>query len=89
MKKLAVVCFVLALAVIGWWASTSRAYWMATKVQHVEKVKDDFGDEVEKVTWEDKFVPGLLDVTLPAAGGLTFAGVVLLWLDRRRNKQGA
>lgn len=86
-RMLAALCLAVALGVVGWWATTSRQYFILNKVQHVEQVKDDFGDMVEKVTWQDKFEPGLLDLVLPIDGILTSAAALLLVLDMRARKK--
>lgn len=88
-RILAIACLAAAAAVVGWWATTERSMFTKNQVQHTVKVKDDFGDEVEKITWEDKFVPGLLDVALPADGALTVAAAVLLFLDAKARKKQA
>lgn len=88
-RVLAGLCLAVGLSVCGWWATTSRQLFTLNNVQHIEKVKDDFGEMVEKVTWVDKFEPGLLDVVLPVDGFLTAAAALLLVLDLRARKKQA
>ncbi len=94
MKTVAIICFVLALAVVGKFAmdcSAAGQLLMATRLEiPVEVVETDaFGDEVKTTRWEDGLQLGLMDGAGPATGGLVFVGVGLLWLDRRRRRAAA
>ncbi|MEY3014313.1 MAG: hypothetical protein RIT45_3048 [Pseudomonadota bacterium] len=82
--SIAIVCFVLAAGVMGWWAASGQhaATRFEIPVETIEK--DDFGDEVKTVTWKKGFELGLLDGAAPAAGGLVGLGVILLLLDRKK-----
>ncbi len=90
-RALALAFFVIGAGLIGWWATTVRTYFTLTKIPHEVVSKDDFGDEVKKIEWQEKFAPGLLDVILPADGACSVIGVGLLLLDarsRKKNKVG-
>lgn len=88
MKWAAVLCFVLALAAGGVWLAQGRELVTRTEKLVVEKVKDEFGDEVEKKRWEKHFAVGL-ELVGPAGGGLVLLGGVLLFVARRRAKKAA
>lgn len=88
-RTAAIVCLVLGALVLGWWAASGASLWTQTEVKEVTKVKDDFGDEVEKVTWHKKFVPGALDLAVPVDAALTVAAAVLLILDKKERQRGA
>ncbi len=83
-KNLAFLCFILAIAVGGWWYASGQHAFTLTKISHETKVKDDFGDDVVKTEWEDTFVPGGMDIALPVGGGLVALGAGLLFLHARK-----
>lgn len=78
----------LTWAIQGPWNSESPSLNLTTMTKKLvkEKMKDEFGDEIEKETWVKSFRIGLLDVTLPAVGGCTLVGLFLVWRIRRASK---
>ena len=88
-RNIAIVCLVLAAAVMGWWYIDGMH--MANQAQisvEVEK-EDDFGDMVKTTEWRDEFHLGLMDGALPAAGGLVGIAMVLLFMGFREGKKAA
>jgi hypothetical protein len=94
MKVAGVVFLVLALLVVGLWVSHDAELATREKVAVTTRTVDDFGDEVETVTWKEPTgypVTGFhvgLDRAAPVMGGLGALGVLLLVLGFRRKKQG-
>jgi hypothetical protein len=85
MRIAALVCLLLALGAGGVWYKSGKHLATLTK-KPVEIVKkDDFGDEVKEIQWEDTFEPGL-DICGPAGGGLVGLAAVLLFVDRRKRR---
>lgn len=83
-KKLAIVAFVLAAGVMGWWAASGMHAATRFEIPEQTEVEDEFGDKVKQTVWKKGFELGLLDGAAPAAGGLVAAGIVLLFLGRKK-----
>ena len=84
-RGVALLAFVLALAIVGVWVS--HGMHMATLTERlVEKtVIDDFGDEEIVQDWVPTFELGL-DIAIPAGGGLFGLAGLLIFLDRRARR---
>ena len=79
MKNLAIVSFILALVLGGLWLVQGMHMGTLTEKAVRTVSIDDFGDEVETITWEETLEIGL-DVAVPGIGGLGLLGVGLLLL---------
>ncbi len=79
MRNLALLSFILALVLGGLWLV--QGMHMGTLGEKAVKTvsTDDFGDEVETITWEDTLEIGL-DVAVPGIGGFGLLGLGLLLL---------
>ena len=90
MKQGGIVLILLAFAVGGLWLSHGADLATREKVAVTVKTVDDFGDEVETVEWQPASgfpVTGFhvgLDYAGPGGGLLFGAGIVLIFLGRRR-----
>ena len=82
-KTIAIVCLVLAAAVMGYWAMDGQHSGNLFEVQKVTMEEDEFGDKVEKKEWVKEFHLGLFDGALPAALGLVGVSVGLFFWDRK------
>ena len=82
-KSIAIVAFVLAAGVFGWWIKDGMGMATQTQVQVCKEVEDDFGEKEKVCKWVDQFKLGLLDGALPAGGGLIGVGVLMLFLSMR------
>jgi len=87
-RKAAVALFALVVAVVVVWLVQGRHTVTLTQRMEKQNLIDEFGDTIEKVTWRPTFEIGLIDFVAPCAGALG-AGVVLLWLARRKAKRKA
>ncbi len=88
MKNLAILAFVLALVVGGLWLAQGKHMGTLTEKAVRTMATDDFGDEVETVTWEETLEIGL-DVAIPGIGGFGLLGVGLLLLGTPGRKKFA
>ncbi len=88
-KTLAIVAFVLAAGVLGYWVKDGSHMANQFKTLKVTVEEDEFGDKVEKKEWVEEFHLGLMDGALPAALGLAGIGAVLFFLDYRSRKKTA
>jgi len=86
MKNLASLSFVLALAFGGLWLAQGMHMGTLTEKAVRTVATDDFGDEVETITWEDTLEIGL-DVAIPGIGGFGLLGVGLLLLANPLRKK--
>lgn len=101
MKKIAIICFLLILPLLGKWYLDNQSYGAVnyfTKYQKEVKIvtKDElFGTESVEVKYENGFWLGLLPnddsispqlfvAVVPIAGILSVAGIVLLFLSRKK-----
>ncbi|MCO4763054.1 MAG: hypothetical protein KC502_16170 [Myxococcales bacterium] len=82
-KTIAIVCFILAAGVMGYWAMDGQHMANQFKTLKVTMVEDDFGDKEEKKEWIEEFHLGLMDGALPASGALAGLGAVLIFLEMR------
>jgi hypothetical protein len=78
----ALLSIATALTMMAWWAAAGASWFTLQKVLVSKTIVDDFGDKVTQQEWVPRFVPGLLDLCGPAAGGLLLLAAVLLWLSR-------
>ena len=86
MKNLAIVSFILAMALGGLWLVQGK-HMGTLNEKAVRTVSiDDFGDEVETITWEETLEIGL-DVAIPGIGGFGLLGVGLLLLSNPARKK--
>lgn len=89
MKRSTIQILVALLAVAGalttavWWAVSGASWFTLQKVLTHQTVVDEFGDAVTKEIWVDKFVPGLLDLVGPMAGGMLAVAALMFWLSRK------
>lgn len=79
----ALLAIAAALNLLVWWLAAGANWFTKTAVMKTIVTKDDFGDMVSKDVWVDRFVPGLLDMAAPGAGGLLFVALVLMYLSRK------
>lgn len=87
MRIAAIVCWVLAVGILGYWGAGGGGMFTQEK-RLVEKVTvDDFGDEVKTQEWVEDFRLGLLDGAAPPAGLLTVVGGILFFIDLRRRRR--
>ena len=77
MKNLAILSFILALVLGGLWLVQGMHMGTLTEKAVRTVATDDFGDEVETITWEDTLEIGL-DVAFPGIGGFGLLGVGFL-----------
>ena len=88
-KIAALICFVLALAVVGLWVQKGMHLATPEKIQVVKVVEDEDGDEETIKTWKDN--PDPLDIGLdyagPGAGGLAFVGCILFYLGYKKDQE--
>ena len=82
-KTLAIICFVLAAGVLGYWAMDGKHMANQFKTLKVTQVEDDFGEMEEKKEWIEEFHLGLMDGALPGSIGFVVLGAGLLFLDKR------
>ena len=90
MKGAALLFILLGLGVGGLWYA--QGMHMATESQaRVEKtVVDDFGDKVVTIEWQDLAPLDRklgLDFAAPGGGGLIGLGMLLLFINSRRNRR--
>ena len=88
MKNLALLPFVLALALGGLWFAQGMHMGTLTEKAVKSVSTDDFGDEVETITWEDTLEIGL-DVAVPGIGGFGLLGIGLVLLGNLDRKKPA
>lgn len=88
-KTLAIVCFVLAAGVLGYWAADGQHMANQFKILKVTMVDDGFGEMEKEETWVEEFHLGLMDGALPAALGFVGLGAGLFFLDMRAKKKAA
>ena len=88
-RNIAIVCLVLAAAVMGWWYVDGMHMANQSQISVEVEKEDDFGDMVKTTEWRDEFHLGLMDGALPAAGGVIGIAVVLLFLGFRDGKRVA
>jgi hypothetical protein len=81
----ALVCLLLALAAGGVWVASGKHLATLTSKPVEVVTKDDFGDEVKKIEWQETFEPGL-DLCGPAGGAFLGLAGLLLFLDRRKRR---
>ena len=86
MKNLAIVSFILAMALGGLWLVQGMHMGTLTEKAVRTVSIDDFGDEVETITWEDTLEIGL-DVAIPGIAGFSLLGVGLLLLNNPVRKK--
>jgi hypothetical protein len=88
-KVIAVILAVVALGILGYWASTGRRMFTQTEVA-VDSVRNDpiFGTSDTVRTWKKDFQPGLLEEWYlgPAAGVLLVGAIVMLWSASRQKR---
>jgi hypothetical protein len=86
-KTLALLCFVLALAIAGLWVNKGMHLATPEKIQVVETVEDEDGDEDTIKKWVDN--PDKLDIGLdyagPGAGVFGLLGCVLFYLGYKKD----
>jgi hypothetical protein len=82
-KQLAILCFVLETAVLGYWFSQGAHMTNRNEVPVVETSVDEFGDTQTKTTWKKEFRLGLVDGALPISFVLSALGAVLLIKAKR------
>ena len=85
-KTVAIVCFVLAAGVLGYWAMDGQHMANQFKTLKVTVVEDAFGEEEKKKEWIEEFHLGLMDGALPAALGLIGIGAGFFFVDARSRK---
>lgn len=88
MKAAAGFFFVVALGVLGVWLAQGTNFATVNQELIETEVTDDFGDKVVKREWKDTFKLGL-DIAGPAAGGCIGLAGLLIFLNRRKQKQAA
>lgn len=86
-KTLAILCFVFAAGVLGYWAMDGKHMANQFKTLKVTEVEDDFGEMEKKEEWVEEFHLGLMDGALPGALGFSVLGAGLLFLDMRSRKK--
>lgn len=86
MKAAAGLLFVVALGVLGVWVAHGTKFATQNQERIVTKTTDEFGDEVETISWKDNFKLGI-DMAGPAAGGCIGLAGLLLFLNRRKQKK--
>ena len=86
-KTVAIICFVLAAGVLGYWAMDGQHMANQFKTLKVTMVEDDFGEEEEKKAWVEEFHLGLMDGALPTALGLIGLGAAFLFVERRSQRK--
>ncbi len=86
MKNLALLSFVLALGLGGLWLIQGMHMGTLTEKAVRTVATDDFGDEVETITWEETLEIGL-DVAIPGIGGFGLLGLGLLLLSNPVRKK--
>ena len=86
MKNLAKLSFILALGLGGLWLVQGMHMGTLTEKAVRTVSTDDFGDEVETITWEETLEIGL-DVAIPGIGGFGLLGVGLLLLSNPARKK--
>jgi hypothetical protein len=86
MKNLALVSFTLALVLGGLWLIQGKHMGTLTEKAVRTVSTDDFGDEVETITWQETLEIGL-DVVIPGIGGFGLLGVGLLLLSNPVRKK--
>ncbi len=86
MKQLAFLSFILALILGGLWLVQGMHMGTLTEKAVRTVSTDDFGDEVETITWEETLEIGL-DVAVPGFAGFGLLGVGLLLLTNPARKK--
>jgi len=72
-----------ALATLVWWAAAGASLLTLNQTLKTVTSKDEFGELVTKDVWVAGFVPGLVDLAAPVAGGLIGVALVLGYLSRK------
>ena len=85
-KTLAILCFVIAAGVLGYWAMDGKHMANQFKTLKVTEVEDDFGEIEKKEEWVEEFHLGLMDGALAAVLGFSVLGAGLIFLDLRGRK---
>jgi len=88
-KAFAWLSFALAVGVLAVWLAQGRPLVTMTERPVTQKVVDEFGDTMEKHSWEPDLRIGLLDVTLPVVAVFGALGTVLLVRARRASREVA
>lgn len=82
-RNIAIILVLLALGVLGYWASTGAHVFTKTQVQ--VPVEDDLF-ETTSVEWKDEFHPGLVEYIGPISLVLLLGAGLLFWRDRKTGK---
>jgi hypothetical protein len=82
-KQIAILCFVLEAAVLGYWFSQGAHMTNRNEIPVEETKVDEFGDEQKITTWKKEFRLGLVDGALPISIALSVLGAVLLIKAKR------
>ena len=86
MKNLAIISFILAVILAGLWLVQGQHMGTLTEKAVRTVSTDDFGDQVETISWQDTLEIGL-DVAIPGIGGFGLLGVGLLLLGNPLRKK--
>ncbi len=86
-KTVAIICFVLAAGVLGYWAMDGQHMANQFKTLKVTTVEDPFGEDEKKKVWVEEFHLGLMDGALPAALGLMGLGAAFLFFEHRSRRK--